>query len=71
MNNSMNIGKSIKLALVHKDTSASQLAAKLGVSRQYMSAVINGHKPPTCMVLCSISQILGYKLSEMIALGED
>jgi len=65
----MNIGKSIGTAISQSDMKATEVADKMGISRGALSAIINGHKQPTVMKLLAISNILGIKLSEMMALG--
>ena len=67
----MNIGKAIKVALAKKEMRLKHLATSLGVSSAYLSAITNNQKQPTFRVLISISLVLGMKLSELIALGED
>jgi len=66
----MNIGKSIKVALANKEMRATNLADQLAISRAHMSAIVNGHKQPTVMMLLSMAQIFGYSVSEFVALGE-
>ena len=67
----MNIGKSIKLALLNKDVKSKDLAAKMGVSGAYVSLLANNKKSPTTRVLSHIASSLGYSVSEFIALGEE
>lgn len=67
----MDIQKSIRLALAHKGIRATELAAKMGVSDQYISAVITGKKQPNLQAIASMAMITGFKPSEFIALGEE
>ena len=67
----MNIGKSIKLALINKDIKSKDLAASMGVSGAYVSMLANNQKSPTTRLLSHIASSLGYSVSEFIALGEE
>ncbi len=66
----MNIGKSIKLALVHQEKTQTELAATIGVSRAYMSTVANNQKAPNLMMVATIAGALDMTVSNFIALGE-
>ena len=66
----MNIGKSIKLAAVHKGMTHGQIAAHIGVSGAYMSSIANNHKTPNMQKISSIASCVDMKVSEFIALGE-
>jgi len=65
----MNIGKSIKKALIDKDMSQADLAKMLDISRQSMSQVC-AREYCTHMMLQNICDALHMKASELIALGE-
>lgn len=66
----MNIGKSLKLALIEKDQTQTWLAAEMGRYPQQISKWANSG---TMQVknLEEICQHLGMKVSEFIKLGED
>lgn len=66
----MNLGKSIKLALVHRDRRAYQVAKSINKSEAYLSLIINDKRSPSFRVVDQIATELGYKTSEFIALGE-
>ena len=67
----MNIGKSIKHALVDKDIKAKDLAVELGVTPAYVSALSNGNKSAGARLLLKLSIVFGMPVSEFIALGEE
>ena len=67
----MNIGKSLKIALTLKDIKNKELAAKMGVSSAYVSGIATGVKTPSLAYLSNLSSVLGYSVSEFIALGEE
>ena len=66
----MDIQKSIRLALAHKNMKATDLARQMGVSDAYISAIMTGKKNPNLQSLASMAMITGFKPSEFIALGE-
>ena len=65
----MNIGKSIRKALIDKDMTQTQLAEELGISRSSMSQLCSRDfcNKSTLDALCESS---GMSASELIALGE-
>ncbi len=67
----MNIPKSLKIALIKSRISPGELAEELSVSKQYISQVVNGNKPPKLATISSICNFLNIKASEFIALGEE
>ena len=67
----MNVGKSIKLALINSDMKSKDLAAKMGVSPSYISGLANASKNPSITTVMRISLALGLQVSEFIALGEE
>jgi DNA-binding XRE family transcriptional regulator len=68
----MNLGKSIKIALLNagKDKDQAWLADQIGVSRTWMTAIANRPHSDTKHAE-KIASVLGMKTSELIALGED
>lgn len=66
----MNIGKSLKIALINKGMKSKELAAEMGVSCAHVSAIATGVKIPSLHKLAVICNFLDYKVSVFIALGE-
>lgn len=66
----MNVGKSIKIALINKDMLSQDLAAKMGVSPSYISGLANASKNPSIKTVMRIALAFGMPVSEFIALGE-
>lgn len=67
----MNFGRSVKIALINRGHSQKWLAGQLGVTDSHVSALCCGHKRPGWGKAQRIADLLGYRLSELIALGED
>ena len=67
----MNVSKSLRLAMVHKDVSQSELAGKTGLSRPTLSMIAKGKRSISGRSLELICEALDYKASEFIALGEE
>ncbi len=67
----MNISKSLRLALVHKDVSQAELAEKTGLSKPTLSLIAKGKRSISGRSLELICDALEYKASEFIALGEE
>lgn len=67
----MNFGKSVRIALINRGQTQKWLAGQLGVTPPYVSGVCCGHRMPSWKQAERIAGILGYRLSEIIALGED
>jgi len=66
----MNIGKSLKIALIHKDMSLRDLSGRVGVTSAYLSAVSNNTKNISFDRLRVVCGELDMKVSEFIKLGE-
>lgn len=66
----MDIAKSVTEALYQKRKSQTWLAAEMGVSDAYVSAICLGQKMPSVQKLAHIAKVLGYKTSALIKLGE-
>ena len=66
----MNLGLSIKLALVYENRSAHDLSLSIGRSEAYISMIVNKKRNPSIVIVEQIAKELGYKTSELIALGE-
>ncbi len=66
----MNVGKSIKVALAKRGITQAQLAKSLGLTHTWVSALANKKTASTATIL-AISNELGMKVSEFIALGEE
>ena len=67
----MNIGKSIKLALIHTNTEQKELAQIMGVTKQFVSGLSTGSRPASINMIKRLAEALDYKVSEFIALGEE
>ena len=66
----MNISKSMKVALANRNIKRKDLDAKLGFITGVTSKITCGEYFPSISKLALIASVLGYKLSEFIALGE-
>lgn len=66
----MNVAKSLDEALHQKRKTQTWLANELGCTIPYVNEIYLGNKVPSVNKLNKISEILGMKLSEFIALGE-
>jgi len=67
----MNIGKSIKYGLIKNDMMAKDLAARLGVTANYLSLLCSGGRMPSARILTSMAAVFDMPVSEFIALGEE
>ena len=67
----MDLQLSLRLALAHKNVRAIWLAEKVGVSKSHMSGIMNNKKVPPITLVEKLAKALGYKTSELIALGEE
>ena len=66
----MNLAKSLKKALLEKGMSQLALAARLGMTSVHVNRLANGKSQMSPDVLERISETLGMKVSEFVALGE-
>ncbi|MNQ26398.1 helix-turn-helix protein [compost metagenome] len=66
----MNIGKSLKIAMVKQNLDQSGLAEKLGIHKTSVSRMANNHGI-NCETLSRLATAFGMKVSEFVALGED
>ena len=66
----MNIKKSVKLAMAHRDLSQKQLAKLAGVGEVTISNLVTDKSNTSTDVINQIAEATGYSLSEFIALGE-
>lgn len=66
----MNIGKSLKIALLKVDQDQHGLAEKMGVHQSAISRIASG-KTITTETLSRIAVAFNMKVSEFIKLGED
>lgn len=65
----MNIGMSIKLALVKAGKNQRQLASEMGISERQVNKVAN-RKTASSQTIEKMAAIFGMKASDFIALGE-
>lgn len=66
----MNVGKSLKIALVKKGMSQTELAKKMGVHDQWVSKLANSESAAQT-TLVGLAAALDMKVSEFVALGEE
>jgi len=66
----MNLSKSIRLAIIYRDTTVEDLAHSLNRSAAYIYKYINQDTDPRLSKIIDMAEALDYKLSEFIALGE-
>lgn len=66
----MNVGKSIKVALAKKEMNQQDLAAKMNVSKPYVSQLA-GKEHAGMGTVSLLAEAFGMKISEFLALGED
>lgn len=62
----MNIGKSIKVGMALKDMDYADITAIMGVSRQTLSAWVNGKSMPSMNAVGQLSEIFNAKVSVFI-----
>ena len=67
----MNVSKSIKVALAKNGRSMTWLATEIGVTKQALSRMVNGHANFSESRIREISGALNMTASSFIALGED
>lgn len=67
----MNFGKGLKKMMINRDFNGVELAAAMGVSPTYISAIATGKKQPSLRTIIQLSDKLDCKASELIALAED
>lgn len=66
----MNIGKSIRKALIDHDMRQNQLAAKMGVGVRWMSRMANS-RTTSMQTVEALAAQFDMKVSDFVALGED
>lgn len=66
----MNIGNSLKVALVKRGMSQTDLAKKMGVHTQWVNKLANSKSASQGSII-ALSVALGMKASEFVALGEE
>lgn len=66
----MNLAKSLKKALLEKGISQLALAESLDMTPVHVNRLANGRSQMSPAVLERISETLGMKVSEFVALGE-
>lgn len=67
----MNLGKSLKKALIDHNMSQLALAAKLNITPANLNRLANGHTNMNAPMLLRLAKEFGMKASEFVALGED
>ncbi len=66
----MDVGKSIRVALAHRNETKSWLAKQMGCTPAWVGRLANGDTVPGGKTIESIAGIFGMTVSEFIALGE-
>lgn len=66
----MNVGKSIKMALVKVDKKQTWLAEQLGISSRQVNKVANAESA-SGKTIEKMADVFGMKVSDFLALGED
>lgn len=66
----MNIGNSLKVALIKKGISQTQLAKQMGVHTQWINKLANSETASQGTIV-SLAVALDMKTSEFVALGEE
>lgn len=66
----MNVGRSIKIALIKKGMQQGDLAEKMGVTKPYISQLA-GKERAGMGTVALLAIALDMKISDFIALGED
>lgn len=67
----MNLGKSLKKALLERNMSQLALAAKLDITPANLNRLANGRTNMNAPMLLRLAQEFEMKASEFVALGED
>lgn len=66
----MNIGKSLRVAMEKEDVSKEQLAKKINRSASYVNQLRRVESSVTLDTVSMLSDAVGMKVSEFVALGE-
>lgn len=66
----MNLGKAINVAMAQREMTRKDLSEKSGVTKPYLSNVINGKMHPKITTIERLAKATDYSVSEFIALGE-
>ena len=66
----MNIGKSLKIALIQNNMEQADLADRMGIHQSNISKISRG-KTITTETLQRIAKAFNMKVSEFLAIGED
>lgn len=66
----MDLAASIRVALAYREKNQAWLAREMDVHRSYVNQMAKGKVRPGMLQAEKIAGILGYTLSEFIALGE-
>ena len=69
--NTLQIDKALKILRTSHDFNQKDLAAKLGISRAYISEIESGRKTPTIKILESYAEVFQIPVSSIIFLAEN
>lgn len=67
----MDIQKSIRLAMAHRNMNQRQLAQAAGITRTFVSYILTGKYQPSMSSLERIAKAVELSVSDLIALGEE
>lgn len=67
----MNIGKSLKMAMLEKGVSQKDFALAMDITPIHANVLANNKSNPTVATLEKAADFFGLKVSEFIALGEE
>ena len=67
----MEIGTALEQALRLRNMQRKELAHQLGINRHYVDGLCTNHKKAGTGMIQRICDILDYKVSEFLALGEE
>lgn len=65
----MNIGNSIRIAMIKRGMRQHDVAEKVGITRTYVSGLCNGRKPSQDLIV-KLAECFDMPVSEFIKLGE-
>ncbi len=67
----MNISKSMKIAMAHKELNQKQLSKESGISQVTISKIAQNNGNPSLEIINKLAQTMEYTLGDFIKLGEE
>ena len=67
----MNISKSMKIAMAHRELNQKMLAEKSGISQVTISKIAQNNTKPSLELINRLAESMDYKIGDFIKLGED